>query len=56
MIAQPRVRKAWWMPARISHQTSLIRVQKLDDRQLAIVLCALIALSGRDAIAVGTRV
>ncbi|GGK63651.1 hypothetical protein [Streptomyces flaveus] len=39
-----------------AHQTSLIRVQEVDDRQLVIVLRALIALSGRDAIAVGTRV
>lgn len=37
------------------HQTSLVRVMDLDERRLAIVLRAIISLSGVDTLAVGTR-
>ncbi|WP_327430923.1 hypothetical protein [Streptomyces sp. NBC_01236] len=37
------------------HQTSLTRVMDLDERRLAIVLRAMISLSGVDTLAVGTR-
>lgn len=37
------------------HQTSLTRVMDLDERRLAIVLRALISLSGVETLAVGTR-
>ncbi|MFF2847231.1 hypothetical protein ACFVT5_12935 [Streptomyces sp. NPDC058001] len=37
------------------HQTALSRVQELDEARLAIVLRALIRLSGNLRIAVGTR-
>ncbi|MBW8737128.1 MAG: hypothetical protein JF621_08365 [Streptomyces turgidiscabies] len=37
------------------HQTSLTRVMELDERRLAILLRALISLSGVDTLAVGTR-
>lgn len=37
------------------HQTSLTRVMDLDERHLAIVLRAMISLSGVDTLAVGTR-
>lgn len=37
------------------HQTSLSRVLELDDRRLAIVLRAVVQLSGCDTLAVGTR-
>ncbi|MFI5941900.1 hypothetical protein ACIBCB_16820 [Streptomyces uncialis] len=39
-----------------SHQTALSRVQELDEARLAIVLRALVRLSGNGRIAVGTRV
>ncbi|GAB2961740.1 hypothetical protein GCM10023080_022620 [Streptomyces pseudoechinosporeus] len=39
-----------------SHQTSLARVIGMDARRLAIVLRAIIRLSGNDTLAVGTRV
>lgn len=38
------------------HQTSLTRVMDLDERRLAIVLRAMISLSGVDTLAVGTRI
>lgn len=38
------------------HQTGLARVMELDDRRLAIILRAMIQLSGCDTIAVGTRI
>lgn len=38
------------------HQTSLTRVQDLDDRRLAIILRAMIHLSGNNVIAVATRI
>ncbi|WP_405956131.1 hypothetical protein [Streptomyces phaeochromogenes] len=37
------------------HQTSLARVLEIDDRRLAIVLRAVVQLSGCDTLAVGTR-
>ncbi|NEC92193.1 hypothetical protein [Streptomyces sp. SID12501] len=37
------------------HQTSLTRVMDLDERRLAILLRAMISLSGVDTLAVGTR-
>ncbi|UIX32995.1 hypothetical protein [Streptomyces sp. GQFP] len=37
------------------HQTSLTRVMDLDERRLAILLRAMINLSGVDTLAVGTR-
>lgn len=37
------------------HQTSLVRVMDLDERRLAILLRAMIRLSGNDTLAVGTR-
>jgi len=37
------------------HQTSLVRVMDLDERRLAIVLRAMISLSGNETLAVGTR-
>lgn len=37
------------------HQTSLTRVVDLDERRLAIVLRAMITLSGVDTLGVGTR-
>ncbi|GAA3851699.1 hypothetical protein GCM10023084_02410 [Streptomyces lacrimifluminis] len=37
------------------HQTSLTRVMDLDERRLAIVLRAMITLSGIDTLAVGRR-
>jgi hypothetical protein len=37
------------------HKTSLTRVLDLDERRLAILLRAMVSLSGCDAIAVGTR-
>lgn len=37
------------------HQTSLTRVMDLDERRLAIILRAMISLSGVDTLAVGTR-
>jgi len=37
------------------HQTSLVRVMDLDERRLAILLRAMISLSGVDTLAVGTR-
>jgi hypothetical protein len=37
------------------HQTSLTRVLDLDERRLAILLRAMVSLSGCDTIAVGTR-
>ncbi|MEU6222226.1 hypothetical protein [Streptomyces sp. NPDC047042] len=37
------------------HQTSLTRVMDLDERRLAIILRAVISLSGIDTLAVGTR-
>jgi hypothetical protein len=40
----------------ISHQTSLTDVIGMDERRLAIVLRAIIRLSGNDTLAVGTRV
>ncbi|WP_055532497.1 hypothetical protein [Streptomyces graminilatus] len=38
------------------HQTNLTRVLDLDERRLAIVLRAMIRLSGVDTLAVGTRI
>ncbi|MEW2567612.1 hypothetical protein [Streptomyces sp. NPDC047070] len=37
------------------HPTSLTRVLELDDRHLAIILRAMVQLSGCDTLAVGTR-
>lgn len=37
------------------HQTNLTRVMDLDQRRLAILLRAMISLSGVDTLAVGTR-
>ncbi|MGW3646681.1 hypothetical protein [Streptomyces sp. NPDC000878] len=37
------------------HQTSLVRVMDLDEQRLAIVLRAMISLSGVETLAVGTR-
>lgn len=37
------------------HQTSLTRVMDLDERRLAILLRAMISVSGVDTLAVGTR-
>ncbi|MDX3753603.1 hypothetical protein [Streptomyces sp. AK08-02] len=37
------------------HQTTLTRVMDLDERRLAIILRAVISLSGVDTLAVGTR-
>lgn len=37
------------------HPTSLTRVMDLDERRLAILLRAMISLSGVDTLAVGTR-
>ena len=38
------------------HQTGMARVMELDERRLAIILRALVQLSGCDTIAVGQRV
>ncbi|MGW3410225.1 hypothetical protein [Streptomyces sp. NPDC000888] len=40
----------------VAHQTSLVRVAELDERRLAIILRAMVQLSGCDTIAVGTRI
>ena len=37
------------------HRTSLVRVMDLDERRTAIILRAMIRLSGCDTLAVGTR-
>ncbi|MFF5001680.1 hypothetical protein ACFY3G_02535 [Streptomyces phaeochromogenes] len=39
----------------VAHQTSLVRVMDLDERRTAIILRAMIQLSGCDTLAVGTR-
>lgn len=41
--------------AGIAHRTSLVRVMDLDERRTAIILRAMIRLSGCDTLAVGTR-
>lgn len=39
----------------VMHPTSLVRVIDLDERRLAIILRAMVQLSGCDTLAVGTR-
>ncbi|MFD3310044.1 hypothetical protein [Streptomyces sp. NPDC058694] len=41
--------------AGIAHRTSLVRVMDLDEHRMAIILRAMIRLSGCDTLAVGTR-
>lgn len=41
--------------AGVMHQTSLVRVIGMDEHRLAIILRAMIRLSGCDTLAVGTR-
>ncbi|WP_405925390.1 hypothetical protein [Streptomyces sp. NBC_00035] len=42
--------------AGVAHQTSLVRVMELGERRLAIILRAMVELSGNDRLAVGTRI
>lgn len=39
----------------VAHSTSLVRAMDLDEQRLAIILRAMIQLSGCDSLAVGTR-